>query len=491
MRIQRYQRQVSEPNSAGGVLVSGAGTSELGGAEALDLLSRKSAELAELSMEARRSTDVMQRTLAYRTAYTSWYTQRSQDAAGYETLATDSAQALQQLGEQALKGVDDPLTQAAIQKEVLTFQSTQLIEAQRAQITQQSLWAKGELDRQLFVRRQEIAQAPGHERPRLMQQAHTIIAAATGVYITPVEGEKKLRAFVDGVYEDQLMVDVYRDPNRVLADVYGGKYADMSEATRQRIILTAEKRAEALREEEIAEMRRDETRQTRIRKEVQDFNFAEYYERVGQLPLSAFREALDQGEIRGEHYRQLYDKYQVVQAEGGIGNDELFNDMRRKAYRGELTVGEVLQNLSSEGGLNNQQGEDLQALLNAGHAVTRTADYKAAVDFLSRTLSRPLLEGLGGSTPQTNSMAALAERELYQRVLSAGDERQAMTIADDIVRRFKEANNMQAPKPRYQTLDAAKRAYRAGHLTDAEFNTEAEIHELILDQRGPPAGGSR
>lgn len=482
MRISRYQRQTVEPDSAGGVLMQGAGTSELGAAKGLSTLQQATMELAERSAEAKRTTDVMLRSLSLRQSYGNWWAQRSTDPSGYATLAAESDKALQTLARDAIKGVDDPLAQAALQREILQFQVQAGIEARTTQIKQQVEWSRGALDEQLHLRRQEIARTPPVERERLMGQSLDMIYAAAGAgYISPLEAEKKARGFTDGVAEDELALRVYHDPEQVLEDMYTGAYDAMSVDARQRVIINAERRAEALRDERIAGLHRDESASRQRAKDVQELNFGTYYDFVvrGQMTETALREALDKREIDGTQYKQLLDANRAIREDGGPGNPSLADTLRIKAQLGTLSWAELRQAMIVPNGINKPESDELVGLLTTGGAVTNSRTYKEAAKFLTGSLSVAAKAGPYGLTGETSVIASMALAEFYQRVQTAGDDSGAMQIAREIVGRYQQEAPESLPKPRYQSMDDAKRAHRRGDLSFEEFNAEAYLHQLL------------
>lgn len=486
MRINQYTRQVVEPDTAGGVLRQGSGEAEFGAAKALQPLQQATIELAQRAQEAARTADVAMRTLAVRRDFGMWYAQRSRDRTQYATLAADSQAMLDKIGKAALEGVTDPLSQAAIQREVYEFSTTALMEAENTGYEQQIDWTRGALQEQTWLRRQEVAGAPEYERPRLVQQMLAIIQAqaASGV-ISPLDAEKQARAFVDGVAEDELNIRVYNDPDGVLADLYSGKYGAMSVENRQRITINAEKRAEALRNERAADRRRTEAADKAAHRAVQDLNFGTYYNYVkaGQIGTAALYDALQSGEIRGEQFRTLADTAEAVSRAGGAGDPEAADSLAQRAYRGTLTVGDVLAAQDGPAGINRDETAALLELLEKGSAATNTRDYKEAVKYVEGTLGLSLNVGGGVIKGAMDPVTAMAIRELYTRVVSDG-KADPMSTAQDIVERYQKRKvpGSTAPKPRYPTLDEAKAAYRRGDITGREFDTEAAVHGM---QRTP------
>lgn len=486
MRIQTYDRQTAEPSSAGGVLQSGAGTAELASGKGLALLGQATEELAQRSQDAQRTTDVMLRTTGFRQAYGEWWAQRSVNNAGYQTLPTESDKVLNELGEQALKGIDDPLTQAGIQSEIIQYSAKASVDARTTAVAQQVDWAKGALEDQLFLRRQEVAAASDPvEKGRLMGQMQDMLhASAASGFISPLDAEKKLRSFVDGVFEDELQVQVYEQPDRVLHDIYSGDFErargmPLGEETKQRLILNAEKRSEALRAQRRADERRQDVINAKRLTEAQEYNYGALNASVvnGAATVTDVMAAMQSGAVGGTHGAQLYDKAIIVAQKGGPGNPFVADDLRMKAYQGTLSTGELLQSSAMPQGLNKDETNELLSLLDKGSAMTSTRDYKEAVNYVESTLKINPLAGMKGGGGQTDAIAGLAHRELYERSTSDPNAN-PMAIAQDIVERFNQFPVFTPPQARFPSLDAAKAALRAGTITSREFNTEAAVWAL-------------
>jgi hypothetical protein len=480
MRIQTYSRQVPEPDSAGGVIRRGAGVQQEGAAQALDVLSKATLELAARSQAAKRTTDIAMRSLSLRQQYSSWWAERSSDPSFERNgvpLAQEAGEVLNKLSEQTLGGVDDPQTQAALSAEIYEYSSTQLLEAQRTQTTHQIAWSKAALENQLWQRRQELASVQLPERPRLMQQSLAMIhGAASAGFITPIEAEKKARAFVDGVAEDDLNYRVYSEPDQVLEDIYGGRYADMSVETRQRIILNAEKRSEAMRNEEISKREREDNNNRKVTREVQDLNFGTYYAEViqGNITPPALYEALRENEIRGDQFKTLADAAEAISRKGGPGDPELAATMEQKAYRGQLAVGDILNALDASSGINSDERDKLLSILEKGAAATTTRDYKEGARTIDKALGvipGNLAMGIRG---RSDLVAGLALREYYQRAVS-NPNFDAASVATEIINRY-DIQDGKTPPPRYPTREEAREAYRRGDISDREFDNEISLH---------------
>lgn len=473
MRIQTYQRQQVEPDTAGGVLRRGSGVAEDGAARGLAVLQAATLERAQRAQAAQRNTDVAIRTLALRQQYGQWWVQRSASPAGYQTLAKEANDTLAQLGEAALKGVDDPLTQAAIAQEVAEFSTLQGIEAEKTQIAHQVAWSRAALEDQLFLRRQEVAGVSPAERNRLMGETMMILQGAQAAgYITPLDAEKKARAFVDGVAEDELNLRVYNEPDAVLRDLYAGKYNAISVDVRQRLTINAEKRSEALNNQAVAQQRRDAEENRKAHREVQDLNFGEYYGYIVRGEQFDLDEPLRRGEIRGDQYRTLYDTQRAIASEGGPGNPTVASQLEMKAYRGELAVGDILDTLESPDGINAKERDKLLQLISQGATATNTRDYKEAVKVIDDALG--VLNNPYGGPGRTNIVAGLAQRELYVRATSDPNF-DALTAASDIIERYSVKNDKQPIAPRYRTRAEAMGAYRRGEIDEREFDNEIRL----------------
>ena len=484
MKIQLYDRAVSEPGTAGGVLRQGAGTADLGQAKAFGALGAATAELAARAQEAQRTADVALRSMAFKQEYGNWWVERSADPSAWKTLASDSDTMLTKLSEKYLKGVDDPLSEAALTKDVYSFAGTQTMEARKQQITQQIDWTRASLDDYTFKGRKMVSSASNPQDA--MQVRDSVInyiraSAATGV-ISPLDAEKKLHSFIDGIAEDQLNYRVLNEPDAVLKELYSGMgedgaaspYAGMGEETRQRLIINAEKRSEAMRQDALADARRNDAIEDRQRREIQDQNFGVAYGGVQRLELSQndIRDLLYERAIRGEQYRQLSDALAVYEEKGGMGNTEAKSRLLDRAYQGRISAGEVLNSMRGPGGLNNEQGKEVLDVLNRGAAVTTTADYKSAADWLDGQFG---ILGYGESSlnASTVALAKEARREMYETMV-AHPERKPMNVAREISKLLLDGNKaMIAPTSRFPDKAAVMQELRNNpHFTEEEANTE-------------------
>lgn len=493
MRIQQYDRAVAEPSSSGALIQSGAGTAELASSQGLAVLSQATEELAQRAQDAQRTTDVMVRTMGFRQQYGVWWARRSAVNTGFQTLATESDAKLAEFGQRALKGIEDPLTAAAIQSEVYKFSAQATVESRTTAVKQQIDWSRAALEDQVFMRRQEIGQTQDPlEKGRLVQQTADLISkSAQAGFISPLDGEKKLRAFVDGVAEDELQLQIYQNPDGVLRDIYSGAFekqhgAPLSEDVKQRLILNAEKRSEALRAQRRADQRRADQLNDKRETEVKKYNSALAYEGAvtGNLTTADIHDMLVRGQIDNEGFTRAHDKAVLTSRMGGPGNPDTTNQLRRKAYRGELSFGELIAATDEAHGINKDESQELELLLEKGSVATRTRDYKAATDYLTGTLHLNPISG-SGTAGQTDAIAALAERELYERVVSDPNA-DPMKVSQEIVERFNKFPIYKPPAPRFPSLQAAQDALIKGAITGREFDAEAAIWHM---QRQPKAGG--
>jgi hypothetical protein len=483
MKIQLYDRAVAEPGTAGGVPRQGAGTAELGQATAFNTLGRAMGELAARAQEAQRTADVALRGMAFKQEYGNWWVQRSADPSGYATLASDSDAMLTKLGEKYLKGVDDPLSEAALTKDIYGFAGTQAIESRKLQIAQQIDWSRSSLDKFMFDGRKMVASSNNPQEA--MQTRDSVInyiraSAAAGV-ISPLDAEKKLHSFIDGIAEDQLNYRVFNEPDAVLRELYSGNsedgspspYAGMGEDTRQRLIINAEKRSEAMRQDALADARRNDAIEDRQRREIQDQNFGVAYGAVQRLEFSQndIRDLLYERAIRGEQYRQLSDALAVYEEKGGMGNTEAKSRLLDRAYQGRITAGEVLNSMRGPGGLNNEQGKEILDVLNRGAAVTTTADYRSAADWLDGQFG-VLGYGESSLSPKMVALAKEARRELYEGMV-AHPERKPITLARDIFKLLSDGKSPMNPPSRFPDKASVMREFRNNpHFTEEEANTE-------------------
>lgn len=481
MRIQSYERTTVEPSSAGTVQMSGAGTAEQGAAIGLNTLARAAEELTVRAQEAQRVTDVMLRTTAFRQSYNQWFAKRSADPSGWRTLGEESTQSMKLLSEEALKDVQDPYARAAIQKDILEFSATASVEAQKTQFSQQADWSRGALQGYLYKTRTDVAQAPNPvERKRLITSAtQAIQGAAAAGFVSPLESEKMVKSFIDGTYEDQLQGMVYNDPDGVLRAISEGKFDGLSEDIKQRIIVNAEKRAESLRDQEAVEARRRDRIEERLLKRNQDTNFGMMYAgaTAGQMNRAEAYAALQSGNIRAEHYKQLWDVIEANEQKGGIGNPVVADSMRMDAYTGRLTVGQILASAQDPAGINKPEINELLDLVNKGSAFTTTRDYKEAVSYLEGQLKTLglAMSGTTGGGGQVDALGAIAVRELYVRVQSQGGNADPLVVAQDIATRYAKMPLIIKPTPRFPSLQAAEDALRAGEIGQREFDSEVEL----------------
>lgn len=483
MRIQPYERTITEPTSAGTVPMQGAGTAELGAAQGLSTLARATEELTVRAQEAQRVTDVMLRTTSFRQQYNQWFQQRSADASKWQTLDQDSTASLKLLSEQAVKDVQDPLARAAIQKDIIEFSATASIEAQKTKFSQQTDWSKGALQGYLYSARTDAARASNPvERKRLIEGATQMIRGASSAgFISPLDAEKQVKAFIDGTFEDQLQGMVYNDPDGVLRAIAAGQFDGLSEDVKQRTIVNAEKRAEAMRSAEQADARRRDRIEERQLQRNQDANFGVMYDAAknGQLYTATAKQALESGNIRAEHFKQLWDTIEATQRAGGPGDPQVADQLRQDAYLGRLSMSHVLA-ATSDGpqGLNKNEVNELTDLVSKGSVFTQSANYKAAVSYLEGSLKTVgiAMSGVTGGGGQTDALAALAARELYVRVLSQGDKADPLTVAQEIAERFTQKMPLVIkPRPRYNSLQEASDAFRAGAISKLEFDSEVEL----------------
>jgi hypothetical protein len=458
---------------------------EEGAARGLNVLQQATLERAERAQAAQRTTDVALRTLGMRKAYGEWWVQRSANPANFNTLAKDSNEALTKVGEMALKGIDDPLSQAAIAQEVAEFSVTQGLEAQKTQIVQQIAWSRGALEDQLFQRRQEMAGQIPEERNRLMGQTMNMLqgAAAAG-YISPLDAEKKARAFVDGTMEDELNLRVYHDPDSVLEDLYAGRYNAMTVESRQRLTINAEKRSEALARQNVAQQTHDEAKNLRDHKATQELNYGEYMGQINKGEYFDLETPRRNGEIDSKQYRTLYDTQRAYLQAGGPGDPTNAKRMELQAYRGNLSVGDVLGALDGPSAISGKERDGLLQILQNGAAATTTRDYKEGAKTIEKALGVIPGDMRHGEEGRTNVIAGLALREFYQRAV-ADENFDAAGTAVDIIARYETKGEQ--PKPRYPSLLELRDAYRRGDITDREFNNEAELFKLNGATPGGPA----
>ena len=448
MKVSQYQRQLFEPSSAGGVLREGAGVAQLGAARGLSAMQKATAALAERNQEAERVTVVAGATLGLRKAYGDWMygdgtpanPGRINQIGNHSTLAADSDAYMALLGEQVLSGVTDPLSIAALSKEVLEFSGTQGLFARKEQTKQTIDWSRGQLDKHLYEARVELAGVtlPG-ERIRLSKQSGAIInnAVLTG-YISPVEGEKKLRAFVDGSIEDQLNIAIHTQPDNVLELLYGlkpgekeasaeqkkvaEKYAlpDVSGLTagaRTALILKAERRSKSLQDKEIADERREIAADAASNKALQQNRYGVMYGNAltGNLTAPDIMTALELEKITGPHARTLLDTVRAIDQVGGPGNPQVTDELRTRAHLGLLTAGNIYD-AKADFGLNAKESRELLDLLHAGAESIQTSAYKAAAKWLSdQFIPAGALSGFGVKAEHTQH-AAGALRDLYTEV---------------------------------------------------------------------------
>ena len=481
MRIQRYDRKVTQPSSAGGELRStqAAGLVASTQAQGFGKIGAAAAELARRSQEAQRVMDVSNRTLALRKAYGDWWAERSADPTRWQTLTQESDDVLAKLTEGALKGVDDQRAQAAIMRDAFEFGTAQGIAARKLQIEQQVEWSRAALFENTQVARSQVAQATdGFEANRITLSALEAIRGSAGAgIISPLEAAKQERDFLDGIAEDKLNLQVYQDPEQVLEDIYAGSYSTLSEDARQRIILNAEKRAEALRAQEAANARRLEATERRQREEAQDYRFGAMYEqaKIGALGKDEAASALAQHRIRAEQFRTLWDAADALERGGGPGNPQTAEQLRRQAYGGELTMGQLITQAES-GGLNATETAELVGLVNDGSALVNSRDYREAVSYLDGQLG---FYGQGeGMSQEVMAAVSAARRELYQRA-RANPEVDLWGLASEIAKRYSpfDFQPFGSRTPRFETPDAAVEAFRLRKITQDELNTELLLHE--------------
>lgn len=485
MKIQQYQRQATQPATAGGIVVSGAGTSKAASAQAIGAASQATMELAERSQAAARTALVSSRSLALRQQYGSYFADRSRDAAQWDSLESDAAHAYGKLTEQAMKGIEDPLAQAAMAQEINTFGAQASIEAQKAKITQQIDWSRGMLEAQMSERRIEIAGTTNQvERQRLQGQAFEIIAgnAAAGV-ISPLDAEKKIRAFTDGVIEDQFSLMTYQDPDGVLERLYNTAdeaLASMSSDKRADLILRAEKRSEAMRKQDEAERRRATAADERTVTDLHDLNYGRLYAAVdqGDANFGTLTQALEDNKISGTQFKTLYDRAAVVAEAGGPGNRQAVNNLKMRVWGGTLTPGMILDSKRGVGGINTAEAETLLALTREGSAFTQTEDYKQAADYLQSQLGYTPGSILGGS--DSSATAANAKAALYEFYIRMKENQSAVpqNVMMEVLERFQAKGVKPKPVPtRFKTPDAAINALRDGRINSIdELNFEIELH---------------
>ncbi|MGE0373105.1 MAG: hypothetical protein AB7Q01_14655 [Gammaproteobacteria bacterium] len=240
MKIQSYQRQIVEPDSAGGVLRRGAGTPEDAAAGSLAIVGQATGELAAMHQElaarqraAERATRIDRAALDYKLAITHWLEQRTQDPSQHRTLVTDARDAAYKARQQAFDRMrDDVEAQNVLALRLDEFDAGKAVEVNRIAGAQSAAVARAALQENLAGAAALFARSAEHEQPAILQSVFDTIGAQVHAgSITPEAAQRLHRGFIDEAFGNEISRRIESDPAALLVDLQNGRYAGASERT--------------------------------------------------------------------------------------------------------------------------------------------------------------------------------------------------------------------------------------------------------------------
>lgn len=274
------------------------------------------------------------------------------------------------------------------------------------------------------------------------------LAAKQGV-INPLEQGKREKKFLGQVDEAQVLGRLNGDEktvNSAIAELQAGQYANLDPVQTERLIRTAQTRADSMARERVSQSEKAERQAEKTLKTRQASEEASYLsmidanEEVSEVTL---REALNRQEISAEGYRMLTSRR--FQTEDGRDNNFVLTDLQERMIRGgedihkDIIAARNAKNLSAQT-TGQLMAENQRRIQSSQSQDWRSDTERNAFQFVGTTLGRDKLAF--AFDDDTAQRLALAQREFIQRVKEQNED--PWKVADDITAKYQRA---QAKEP--------------------------------------------
>lgn len=471
MRVRTYDRQQAAPNTAGGVLMQGAGTAELGQARALANVGTVTGQIAAANNEidarlraSERSLKLGRLKLDYELQAGALLEQRATDPTRYGTLAEDMGKVRGQLRDQTLKlAGDDEFLRQSLSHELTQLDMRADIETRRLARTQQIDYSKSVMRSALDDYSRMHARSTPADRIDIEREVEGLIGAQVHAGIISAEDGVKLAISWSSDAAANDIMQQMQDPGQIrqlqskLLDP--NEYPALAPEERTRLQGTVDRLIEQDDRERIRLAEKSERDAERAFKDAQAQNAAGFRVRImeglgsereltmaletGQIDLPAFNSLLPALQAERE---QRDDPTRVVQLQRAVGDGSATEAQVWSAY--------------ADGGLSKDTAlalmKQVESVRRGGGVLARddVQRQRAHIDAMVGGVRGPLAVLDSASSQRVaNAVRDYDERVAaeYDRAKAEGRPFNPKAIADEIVDLYRASppDRLALPRPRY------------------------------------------
>lgn len=395
-----------------------------------------------------------------------FYSSRSRDADNYDTLTDDTDEYFKKVSYELIKDVGGVTQQARVRQGLeqvgLAMHSKAIGDATTQSID--NTRATHKHTRALMVQEASFGSDDQMRSVFMNYSEQTRTLSKLGVY-GDEEAEKDVLDFYNDGARGKVRRLMNESPQAAVDYLLNQETFSrmLKPEHRENLLAQAQRLLDAQGRSAEAAMKSKDALEMKELKQWQEINHVIMYKGIlaGDVTSEQLQTKAEHGLLSVQSFESL-SQMRLNRNKSFLGDPQMFQMMQEKAWMGELELREVIQAVNSEQ-INWDWATKLTGEIEQGANIVQTEGYKTHLLALKTAVgwSQSFIP-----TPRQSEMLSLAVLEFRRRLIAGED---LTTVTSEMIQRYKSSGNTYFPRPRFDSIEEAKKSLPAGRELDFEI----------------------